>query len=79
MVLKGKYEIAIKRHAFIQAMKRGISPDIIEDVIQQGKFKHFGKNNVKIVKEFNKMKVTCVDEIIGNVIKIVTITKKVKK
>lgn len=78
-MLKGKYEIVVKRHAFIQAMKRGISPDIIEDVIQQGKMKKFGKNNVKIIKEFRKMTVTCVDEIIGNIIKIVTIVRKVKR
>ena len=38
--------------------------------------KKFGKNRVKFEKRFKKFSVVCVDEIIGNLIKIVTIEKK---
>ena len=71
--------IVITKHAFTRAMQRGITPNIIEDTIQTGTMKKFGKNRVKFTKEFRKMSVNCVDEIIGQNIRIVTITKKVKK
>jgi len=76
---KGKYEIIITRHAFLRAVRRRIHPDLIEDTIQTGLMKKFGKNRVKFVKALKKMNIVCLDEIIGNIIKIVTITKKVKK
>ena len=38
--------------------------------------KRFGKNRVKFEKRFKKYVIECVDEIIGNTIKILTITKK---
>ncbi len=47
-----KYEIEIKRHAFIRAMERGITPDMIEATIMGGKVIRFGKNNVKFVRHY---------------------------
>ena len=72
-----QYEIEIKRHAFIRAMERGITPDMIEATIKGGTVKRFSKNNVKFIKKYKHFQVTCVDEIIGHRIKIVTIEKKV--
>ena len=72
-----QYEIEIKRHAFIRAMERGITPDMIEATIKGGTVKRFGKNNVKFIKKYKHFHVICVDEIIGHRIKIVTIEKKV--
>ena len=71
------YEIVIKRHALIRAMQRGITPDMIEATIKGGRRQRFGKNNVKFIKKYKQCSVICVDEIIGNRIKIITITKKV--
>jgi hypothetical protein len=72
-----QYEIEIKRHAFIRAMERGITPDMIEATIKGGTVKRFGKNNVKFIKKYKYFQVICVDEIIGHRMKIVTIEKKV--
>ena len=70
------YEIEIRRHAFIRAMQKGIHPDMIESTIKLGKIEKHGKNNVKFVKKFKKFTVVCVDEIVRNKIKIVTIGKR---
>ena len=66
----------ITRHAFVRAMQRKIHPDLVEDTLLNGKMKKFGKNCVKFEKRFRKFTVVCVDEIMGNLIKIVTIQKK---
>ena len=73
---KGKYRIVITRHAFVRGMQRHIHPDLIEDTLQSGKMKKFGKGRVKFEKKFKQFTIICVDEIIGNMIKIVTIEKK---
>ncbi|HIH21158.1 MAG TPA: DUF4258 domain-containing protein [Candidatus Diapherotrites archaeon] len=75
---KGCFEVVISRHAFERAMQRGIHPDLIESCLQTGRVERFGKNNFKIVKDFRKFSVICVDEMIGSAIKIVTIEKKWK-
>ena len=75
---KGNFEIVITKHAFERAMQRRVHPDLIENAIQTGRIEHFGKNNIKIVKHFREFAIICVDEIIGNVGKIVTIEKKWK-
>jgi len=72
-----QYDIEIKRQAFTRAMKRGITPDMIEATIKGGTIKRFGKNNVKFIKKYKHFHVICIDEIIGNRIKIVTIERKV--
>ena len=71
-----RYEIVIKRHALIRAMEREITPDMIEATIKAGKVKWFGKSNVKFTKEYKRFTVVCVDEVRGNMIKIVTIERR---
>lgn len=71
-----KYKIEIKGHAFIRAMKRGVHPDMIEATIKGGKIKRHGKNNIKFIKKYKRFTIICVDEIIGDKIKIVTIETK---
>ena len=71
-----KYEIDIKRHAFIRAMQRHVSPDMIEATIKGGNIQRFGKHNVKFMKQYKRFTVACVGEIAGNVIKILTIETK---
>ena len=74
-----KYKIEITRHAFIRAMQREISPDIIESTIKNGKIKRSGKNNLKFYKKYKNFTVICVDHISKNKIKIVTIEKNEKQ
>ena len=69
---KPPYEIIFTKHALLQARVRNIHPDILEDTIQNGRFKRFGKNRLKIIKEYHRATIICVDEKIGNTIKIVT-------
>jgi len=66
-----KYDIEIKHHAFKQAIKRGISPDLIENTLINGKVKRHGKNYIKVVTK----SAICVGQIIGNKIKIITIER----
>lgn len=73
---KGQYKIVLTRHAFVRAMQRKVNPDLIENALQTGKMKKHGKGRVKFEKRFKQFTITCVDEITGNVIKIVTIEKK---
>lgn len=48
---------------------------MVEATIKSGKIKRFGKNNVKLIKEYKKFKIICVGEITGDKIKIITIEK----
>ena len=73
---KPPYRIILTRHAYRRALQRGIHSDMIEEVIQQGRMEWFGKNRVKIIKEYHKATIILVDEKIGNEIHIVTIVKK---
>ena len=76
MLRKNGHKIILSRHALIRAMQRGIDPDVIETTIKTGKMRYFGKNRVKFEKRFRKFAIICVDEKIGELIKIVTIIKK---
>ena len=71
-----QYEIEIKRHAFVRALQRGVSPDMIEATLKGGNIVRFGKNNLKFFKKYRRFIVICVDHIIGTKIKIVTIETK---
>ena len=70
------YEIEIKRHAFIRAMERGVTPDMIEATLRGGKVKRFGKHNLKFYKKYKRFTVICVGQIEGMKIKILTIETK---
>lgn len=68
------YEIEIKHHAFLRAMQRGITPNLIENCINNGAIERFGKNYVKFISKST----ICVGEIAGLKIKIVTIERREK-
>jgi len=71
-----KYDIEIKRHAFIQAMKRKVTPDMIEACLKGGKIQRFGKNNLRFKKEYKYFTVICIGQIEGEKIKILTVETK---
>ena len=71
-----QYEFEVKRHAFLQAFKRQVTPDMIEATLKGGKITRHGKNYVKFIKEYKRFEVICVGEIIGTRIKIITIETK---
>jgi hypothetical protein len=71
-----KCEIEIKRHAFIRAMQRGVTPDMIEATLKGGKIEYFAKHNLRFCKEYKRFKVICIGQIAGAKIKILTIETK---
>lgn len=68
-----RYDIEITHHAFQQAIKRGISPDLIEEALQKGEVQMYGKHGVKFVSRGSKRTIICVGEMIGLRIKIFTL------
>ena len=73
-----KCDIELKRHAFLQALKRGIHPDFVEATIRGGKIKRFGKNYVRFIRSYKHFDVVCVGEFMADKIKIITIEKRKK-
>ena len=71
-----QYDLEIKRHAFIRAMERNVTPDMIEATLNGGRVERFGKNNVRFIKDYKRCTVICVGEIIGNQIKVFTVETK---
>ena len=71
-----QYDFEIKRHAFIRAIQRNVTPDMVEATLKGGKIERFGKHNVKFTKDYKRFKVICVGEMIGTKIKIFTIETK---
>ena len=71
-----QYDFEIKRHAFIRAMERNVTPDMIEATLKGGKIERFGKNNVRFTKEYKRFTVICVGEMVGTNVKIFTIETK---
>lgn len=69
-----QYEIEIKHHAFIRAMQRKVTPDMIEATLKGGKVILFGKNYIKFCKKYKSFLIICVGQIIAQKIKIITIT-----
>ncbi len=68
-----RYQIEISRHAFIRALQRGIDPDAIEDVLQNGKIERYGKQGIKFVQRGSKRTLICIGELVNERIKIFTI------
>jgi hypothetical protein len=68
-----KFEFEIKRHAFIRAMERGVTPDMIEATLKGGRVERHGKNHYKFCKEYENFTVVCVDRVCGEKLIIVTI------
>lgn len=74
-----QYEFEIKRHAFMRAVQRGVTPDMIEATLKGGKIERFGKHNLRFVKEYKRFAVICVGQMIGTTIKIFTVETKGEK
>lgn len=70
------YEIEIKHHAFIQTLKRGINPALIENTLNKGVIENYGKHGVKFISRGSKRKIICVGQIIGNKIRIFTVEEE---
>jgi len=68
------YGIEIKHHAFIQAMQRGITPDLVEKCLENGSIERFGKNYIKFISKST----ICIGETCGLKIKIITIERRKK-
>lgn len=68
-----QYEFEIKRHAFIRAMERRVTPDMIEATLKGGIIEKFGKDNIKFIKKYKHITVICVGQVCGTTIKILTI------
>ena len=73
---KNNQRIVIKHHAFLRAVQRKIHPDLIEDCLQMGKLRRFGKNKIKFEKKLKKKIIICVGEECKEEIKIITIEVK---
>ncbi len=71
-----RYDFEIKRHAFIRAMQRKVTPDMIEATLKSGKIERFGKNNVRFIKDYKRFLVICVGEMAGTKVKIFTVETK---
>ena len=71
-----QYEFEISRHAFIRAIERHITPDMIEATLKGGKIERFAKNGIKFFKDYKEITVICVGEIMAMRIKIVTLEVK---
>ncbi|MBI2139167.1 DUF4258 domain-containing protein [Candidatus Woesearchaeota archaeon] len=68
-----KYDVVIKRHAFMRALERGVHPDLIEAALQKGRVERFGKHGIKFVSKGSKRTIVCIGEIAGSTIKIITV------
>jgi hypothetical protein len=73
------YELEISRHAFIRAMERDVTPNMVEATLLGGKLRRFGKHGIKLSKRYKRFEVICVGEIKGQVLKIITIETKNEK
>lgn len=68
-----KYDVVIKRHAFLRALERGIDPDMIEQTLLKGKVKRFGKHGIKFENKGSKRTIICIGQLTGIKLKIITI------
>ena len=71
-----QYDFIVKHHAFIRALQRRITPDMIEATLKGGTIQWFGKNCLKLSKQYRSGTIICVGEIVGTTIKILTIERK---
>lgn len=74
MICRDRWIIELSCHAVRRAVWRGITPDMIESTIKNGRVERFGKNMLKFVSNYKRGNVICVGEMkSGNSIKILTI------
>ncbi len=68
-----KYDVVIKRHAFLRALERSIDPDMIEQTLLKGKVEKFGRHGIKFKNKGSKRTIICIGQLIGIKLKIITI------
>lgn len=74
MIYRNHYIIETSFHARKAARENGITFDMVESTIKNGKTKRFGKNGIKFISEYKRGKVICVGERKHeNYIKILTV------
>jgi hypothetical protein len=71
-----QYHFEIRRHAVLRAMERGITPEMVEATLKGGRVERFGRNCMRFRKAYKGFEVICIDQMIGSVIKIVTIERR---
>ena len=71
-----QYDFEIKRHAFIRALERNVTPNMIEATLKGGKIEKFGKCNIRFIKNYKRFRVICVGQMSGTRIKIFTVETK---
>ena len=62
MIYRNHWTIYLTRHAHRQLILRGISIDMVEATLKNGRLKEFGKNYVKIESHYKRGYVVCVGE-----------------
>ena len=69
-------EVALSRHALIQARARGIDADLLERTIHNGKVHRFAKNHIKITRKYKQREISCIAEEVGENIIIKTVVER---
>jgi hypothetical protein len=74
MIFRDKWEIEIKKHAFIRAKQRKIRGWMIYTTIKGGRIQRFGKDGIKFIMKYKKGELVCVGRMQNsNKINILTI------
>ena len=71
-----KFDVSITRHAFLRAIERKVTPDMVEATIKGGTQRVFGKAFISLSKQYKHFTVVCIGEIVGNTIIIKTVETK---
>ena len=75
-VSRGEIEFVFTLHAIFRAEERNIDGATLREIVHTGKFKRFGKNGVKIVKQALNGKVALVGWFVKpNFVTIITVEK----
>ncbi|MBI4439740.1 hypothetical protein HY638_02100 [Candidatus Woesearchaeota archaeon] len=64
------------RHAFVRAIRRGVTPDMIEATLKGGRRERFGKNYLRLSKDYKRFTVVCIGQLVGCSMRILTIETK---
>lgn len=62
MIYRNKWLILFRRHAFIQATRRGVVSDMMYATVKNGRIEEFGKNYIRFVNKYKQGTLVCVGE-----------------
>lgn len=62
MIYRDKWLILFRRHTFTQAIRRGVTSDMIYATAKNGKIEEFGKNYIRFVNKYKRGTLVCVGE-----------------